>query len=103
MSLEPFPFDGPLKTRKPMVQVIDQSIRDEHSQSMPSREERKEIMASISVQFSNASCEKVMARGDAKVCGRCKQVCVDYYFALERDLKIAKARYCSQSCQKTHW
>jgi hypothetical protein len=74
MALEPFPSKGPLSTRPPMVQVIDQSIRDEHSKSMPSREERKELLNSMSAQCSYAQCGKILARSEVKICSRCKQV-----------------------------
>ena len=57
-----------------MVQFIDQSIRDEHSKSMPSREERKENLNNMSAQCSYAPCGKIMHRSDAKLCSRCKQV-----------------------------
>ena len=74
MALEPFPSQGPLSTRPPMVQFIDQSIREEHSKSMPSREERKDILNSMSVQCSHAQCGKILARSEVKICARCKQV-----------------------------
>jgi len=76
MSLEPFPSQDPLANRPTMVQFIDQSIRDEHSKSMPSREERKENLNNMSAQCSYAPCGKILPRSEAKICSRCKQVSV---------------------------
>lgn len=63
-------------TRAPpsMVQFINPSIREEHQKSIPSKEERKELLNSMSFRCSYVNCGKIMGRSDAKTCSRCKQV-----------------------------
>src|SRR5882762_10478323 len=66
---------GSLTSRPAIFQSIDQSIRDEHNKSMPSREELKENLKNMDTQCSYPQCGKILARSEAKLCARCKQVC----------------------------
>jgi hypothetical protein len=104
MSLESVPSQ-PEADRPTVVQFVNQSIRDEHSKSMPSREERKENLNNMSAQCSYGPCGHILPRLEAKMCSRCKQVRLSKSSrrSLTDRLTPYKARYCGVTCQKAHW
>ncbi|KAI0067715.1 hypothetical protein BV25DRAFT_1896715 [Artomyces pyxidatus] len=69
------------------IEMVDPLIRAFHDATLPSRDERRENLSNILTQCANfAECGTTKPRSELKVCSKCKL-----------------AKYCSQTCQKSHW